>query len=91
MENPNVDLQKLQSLQRIRKFVVYGAIALIALSLVQRMPLFIYGRVALWASAGVLSLLEASALKRLNTKPTTAYFNAAIYFAVSLLPLLVYR
>ncbi len=69
MEDTNADLQKLQSLQRIRKFVVYGAIALIALSLVKREPMFIYGRVVLWASAGVLSLLEASALKKLNTKP----------------------
>jgi hypothetical protein len=91
VEDTNVEVQKLQSLQRIRKIVVYIAIALIVLSLVQRMPIFIYGRVVLWATAGVISVMEGAALKKLGHPATNAWFNAAMYFAVSLLPLLMNR
>ena len=91
VQETNAEVQKLQSLQNIRKIVVYIAIGLNVLSLVQRMPIFIYGRVALWAAAGVLSLLEGASLKKLGHPATTAWFNAAMYFAVSLLPLLARR
>jgi hypothetical protein len=91
VEDANVEVQKLHSLQRIRKFVVYAAVGLIVLSLVQRLPIFVYGRVALWATAGVISMLEGAALKKLGQPATAAWFNAAIYFAVSLLPLLMRR
>jgi hypothetical protein len=91
VEDVNAEVQKLQALQRIRKIVVYVAIALIVASLLQRLPIFIYGRVALWATAGVLSVLEGAALKKLGHPASVAWFNAAIYFAVSLLPLLMKR
>ena len=91
MEETNAEVQKLLSLQRIRKIVVYVAIGLIVLSLVQRLPVFVYGRVVLWSLAGVISVMEGAALKKLGHPATTAWFNAAIYFAVSLLPLLARR
>ena len=91
MEELNAEVQKLRSLQNIRKFVVYAAIGLIILSLAQRLPVFIYGRVVLWSLAGVLSVMEGAALKKLGHPATTAWFNAAIYFGVSLLPLIARR
>ncbi len=92
MHDENAEVAKVQSLQRIRKFVVYAALALLILSIFQRdIPMFVYGRVVLWAAAGVLSILEGLSLKKLGHKATGAWTNAAIYFAVALFPLLARR
>ncbi len=82
---------KLRSLQNIRKYVVYGALTLLVISLFQYKPLFIYGRVVLWATAGVLSVLEAAALKKLDQPAKNAWINAALYFAVAVFPFLARR
>ncbi|MBX3188539.1 MAG: hypothetical protein KF819_16100 [Labilithrix sp.] len=84
-------IENLASLQKLRKIVVLIAIGLIVLSLVQRMPIFVYGRVVLWATAGIVSILEGNTLKKLGQPAGNAWLNAAIYFAVSLVPLLAHR
>lgn len=85
------DVQEIEKLQKIRKAVVAVAIVLLVLSLVSRNLIFVYPRVLLWGAAGVISILEATKLKKLGIQPGNAWLNAAIYFAVAFLPLLRLR
>jgi hypothetical protein len=91
MDDANALVENLASLQKLRKIVVLIAIVLIVLSLVQRMPIFVYGRVVLWATAGIVSIMEGRTLQKLGQPAGNAWINAAIYFAVSLVPLLARR
>jgi hypothetical protein len=82
------EVKKLLSLQRVRRIVVYAALALLLLSFVHRVPPLVYLRAALWAAAGVLSVLEALGLKKLGQAAGNAWFNAVLYFAVSVFPMM---
>jgi len=87
----NEQIARLQKLQSIRKVVVYAALALLLLSFVRPAPLFIYGRMVLWATAGALSVMEGLGLQKLGQKATNAWVNAAMFFAVSIFPLIARR
>jgi hypothetical protein len=82
------EVRKVLKLQSIRRMVVYGALGLLVLSFFQRgiAPL-VYLRAALWAAAGVLSILEATGLKKIGQPATNAWVNAALYFGVAVLPI----
>jgi hypothetical protein len=82
------EVQKVLRIQNIRRIVVYAALALLILSFVKRVEPLVYLRAALWAGAGVLSVVEALGLKKLGQAAGNAWFNAAIYFGVAVLPIM---
>lgn len=82
------EVRKLLQLQRIRRIVVYAAVALLVLSFIHRATPLIYVRAALFAAAGVLSVLEGVGLKKVGQASGNAWFNAALYFLVAIFPIM---
>jgi sulfite exporter TauE/SafE len=80
------EVGKLLKLQRVRRVVVYAALGLLVLSFVHHDRGLAGLRGSLWAAAGVLSVLEALGLKKLGQAAGNAWFNAALYFGVAILP-----
>ncbi len=91
MANPEAgqeeQIANLQSLQRVRKFVVIGALVMLAATFLANVPILAYPRAFAWAVAGVVSIMEARAITKLGQPAQSAYLNAGIYFIVALLPL----
>ena len=81
------ELASLETLEKIRKYVVYAAIALLVLSLVKYVAPLVYVRSALWAAAGVVTVMFGLKLKKLGQSTGNTWINAALYFGVALLPL----
>lgn len=82
------EVKKVLQLQKVRRIVVYAALALLVLSFVHRVGPLVYLRSALWAAAGVLSIAEGLGLKKLGQAAGNAWFNAALYFGVAILPMI---
>jgi hypothetical protein len=92
MSAPNdAEVESVIRLSKIRRGVVYAALALLVFSLVQRSDPLSYLRAALWAAAGVLSIVEGLKLKNLGQRATNSWINAALYFGVAVLPLVARR
>ncbi len=82
------EVRKVLQIQKIRRIVVFAALGLLIFSFVQHIQVLSYFRAALWAGAGILSIVEALGLKKLGQQATNAYVNAALYLAVAVLPVL---
>lgn len=80
------DVRKVLQLQRVRRAVVYGALALLVVSFFQHITPLVYLRSALWAAAGVISILEFLGLKKIGQAAGNAMVNALLYFGVAVLP-----
>jgi hypothetical protein len=80
------DVKKVLQLQKIRRVVVYGALALLVLSFFQHITPLVYLRSALWGAAGVISILEYIGLKKVGQAAGNAIVNALLYFGVAILP-----
>jgi len=84
MSNPP-EIEKLLTVQKVRKVVVVLAVGLLVLSMIQRVPDAGVHSLRVVGSGGRPVCSGSTVAARVRQPATNAWLNAAIFFAVSIL------
>ncbi|MGE0791603.1 MAG: hypothetical protein AB7S26_38360 [Sandaracinaceae bacterium] len=77
------DVRTLAKLEKVRMMAMILAIGMLFVSIAFDLDVLDYPRAAAWATAGIVSILEARVLKRMGRDPDISYLWAVLYFLVA--------